>query len=370
MPRPSVLVQAFLVVSLAMASPTATAARGQDETPTPGTRETGREVVLRAGVRGLPEAPAVLRLARTTLAPGALLATADAGGPSFVAVETGSPILIVDGDAVALPAGEGSSGRVPVPIGEPVTLQIGDRLAFPAETPRTFRNDGSAEVGLLIASVISDSDAFTDAEADGVSSETLGQGTAEALPETGAITLERLVLVEGIGVPAYDGPVLVAVEAGGFASTVETGDVQLSEGGAPGEPVEADNGESIAVRPGDALFFPNGMAATPPLVGDGEVVVLRFGIVPIEIGTPRPTEAIPVESEVRVTNDDVRLRDAPSLDGALVASLAAGQRLTVIGPPEDGDGVRWYPVADAADPTIAGYVSADFIEAVDEAARE
>lgn len=369
MPRPLVPVLAALLAVAAAAPWFAASGGAQEATETaeaaaPGA--TGREVLLRAGVRALPEAPASLRLSRTTLAPGAVLATSVPDGPSFVVVEAGQPVVVVEGDAVALPAGEGSAGRVPVPIGEAITLEVGDRLAFPTATSRTFRNDGPGEVGLLIASLTADGQPSGDevGEAAGVESESLGQGTAETLPAGAAMTLERLVLVEGSGVPAHDGPVLVAVEAGGFASTIETGDVQLSAAGAPGKPVAADAGEVIAVRPGDALFFPSGMAATPPLSGEGEVVLLRFGLIAIDIGTPEPVAGIAVAAEVRVIEDEVRLRDAPSLDGALVAPLAAGQRLTVTGLPEEGDGLLWYPVSDAADPSLAGFVAADFVEVV------
>lgn len=356
------------LVALTALVGTAGGAAAQEATSTPEDGAVGRTVLLRAGVRALPEAPAILRLDRTTLAPGATLATPEPAGPRFILVEAGRPVVVVEGAAVALPTGEGTGGRVTVPIAEEVTLEVGDRLALPAATPSLFRNDGIEAAVILIASIEpqreSDDEAATDG--DGIERETLGQGRADALPAEAALTLERFVLVEGLAVPAAGGPVLVAVEAGGFGSTVESGDVQISEGGAPGEAIGAAPGEVVAVRPGDALFFPRGMAATPPLAGDGEVVLLRFGVVPIELGTPEPTGDIPVGSVIEVVQDEVRLRDAPSLAGALVAALAAGQTLTVTGPAERGDGLRWYPVVDAADPTLVGYVAADFVVEVAE----
>ncbi|MBW3575862.1 MAG: hypothetical protein KY450_13660, partial [Actinobacteria bacterium] len=72
-------------------------------------------------------------------------------------------------------------------------------------------------------------------------------------------------LAAGAGLPAYPGPVLVAVDEGGFAATLDAGDVQLSEGGGPGTRPEIVAAGSLAVRAGDALFFPRGMEATPPL---------------------------------------------------------------------------------------------------------
>lgn len=369
MPRRWRGVLAVGLVALPALFGTAGVAAAQEGTSTPEDGAVGRTVLLRAGVRALPEAPAVVRLDRATLAPGATLATPEPAGPRFVLVEAGRPVVVVEGAAVALPTGEGTGGRVAVPIAEEVTLEVGDRLALPAATPSLFRNDGIEDAVILVASIepqreSEDAEAATDD--DGIGRETLGQGTADTLPAEAALTLERFVLVEGLAVPAAGGPVLVTVEEGGFGSTVETGDVQISEGGAPGEAIGAEPGEVVAVRPGDALFFPRGMAATPPLAGDGEVVLLRFGVVPIELGTPEPAGDIPVGSVIEVVQDEVRLRDAPSLDGALVAALAAGQTLTVTGPAEPGDGLRWYPVADAADPTLVGYVAADFVVEVAE----
>jgi hypothetical protein len=44
-----------------------------------------------------------------------------------------------------------------------------------------------------------------------------------------------------------------------------------------------------------------------------------------------------------------------------VTGLSRGQALTVTGPAEQGNDITWWPVQDATDPTIAGYVAEQFL---------
>lgn len=338
-------------------------ADAQNGTPAAGAARgaSTRDLLLQATLQNLPATPAIVRLRRVALEPEAATETSAPAGPEFVLVETGAPVATVDGTAVLLAA---TGARQTLAAGAEVALLPGDRLAFPLGTPRAFRNDAADDAVLLIASVIpADGEETADADADGVITESLGQGTAADLPAgDAAVTLERFRLTAGTGVPAYPGPTLLAVEAGGFASSLDAGDVQLSQGGAPGASPSAGSGEVFPVRPGDALFFPRGMAATPPLEGDGELVVLRLGIRPIE--TAAEGEAVyPVGAVVVVARPDVRLRDAPSVNGTVLAGLTEGQPLTITGPPEAGSGRLWYPVEAPDDPTLAGYVAAEFLAA-------
>lgn len=340
------------------------------QTATPAAREAGegvgdasaRELLLQAALRRLPEPPAVVRLRRLTLRPDAVQGTTTPPGLEFAVVETGTAVVTVGGAAVFLP-GEGE--RQSLAAGAEVALRAGDRLAFPLDTPHAFRNDGAAEAALLIASVLSADEAGAEAaDADGVTTELLGEGSAADLPAgEAAVTLERFRLTAGAGVPAYPGPVLLAVEEGGFASTLAGGDVQLARGGAPGERPVGGSDEVFPVRPGDALFFPRGMEATPPLEGGGRLVLLRLGIRSIETADADGEAVFPVGAAVVVARSDVRLRDAPSTDGAVLAGLAAGQPLVVTGPPEEGNGLLWYPVEAPDDPTLTGYVAAEFLAA-------
>ena len=62
-----------------------------------------------------------------------------------------------------------------------------------------------------------------------------------------------------------------------------------------------------------------------------------------------------------VNDDDVRIRADPSVNGAILAGLSAGQLVVVLGEPVDADGYIWYPVQDAAAPELQGWVAAPFL---------
>jgi len=61
-----------------------------------------------------------------------------------------------------------------------------------------------------------------------------------------------------------------------------------------------------------------------------------------------------------VTEDGVRMRDAPSVDGEIVDELQAGAEVEITGPPEDGDGYTWYPVR-IPDSEDEGWIVQDFV---------
>lgn len=77
------------------------------------------------------------------------------------------------------------------------------------------------------------------------------------------------------------------------------------------------------------------------------------------MATPGGTE-LGVGSVVVVNDAGVPLRAAPSTRAVIVAELAQGAELTVIGPTEAGDGFVWWPVRDAVTRSI-GYVRAEFL---------
>jgi outer membrane protein assembly factor BamB len=81
-------------------------------------------------------------------------------------------------------------------------------------------------------------------------------------------------------------------------------------------------------------------------------------IAPLTDGQIRP--GITVE----VNDDDVVLRDAPSLDSEIVATLRRGTELIVIGPSEEGDGHIWWPVAEPSTGRV-GYVRETFLTVKD-----
>jgi uncharacterized protein YgiM (DUF1202 family) len=63
-------------------------------------------------------------------------------------------------------------------------------------------------------------------------------------------------------------------------------------------------------------------------------------------GGPQP-QGLAVGATVTVDTDLLNLRDAPSLDGDVIAVLAFGTRLTITGASESADGYTWYPVSSA-----------------------
>lgn len=374
MPRASsswwfaVLLAAILVATapvLTRAQESATA------TGSPAARPPGRELLLQAAVGELPDVPAIVRLSRLAIAPGGSTTASGRAGPTFVLAEAGNLVAEVDAPAILLPAGAGSGATVTGTL----PISPGDRLALTANTSLAFRNDGAETATALVAAILPATSAVAlaatpdpSAGDPGTTDRILGEGLAATLPpDRAAVTLERFVLTTGLGVPAYPGPVLVAVEEGGFASTLDAGDVQLSAGGQPAVRPTVAAGESFAVRAGDAIFFPNGMEATPPLTGDRPLVLLRLGILPVAAATPTADTSVDagvaVGTVVVVTENDVRLRAEPGVDGTILAGLAAGQQLVVTGPPVTASGVIWYPVQDPSNPALTGFVAAEFLAA-------
>lgn len=67
---------------------------------------------------------------------------------------------------------------------------------------------------------------------------------------------------------------------------------------------------------------------------------------------------------VVTTEDLVRMRESPSTEADIVTEMAIGTELIVTGPPEEGDGLTWYPVEDR-ESGDAGYVAQQFIEPIE-----
>jgi hypothetical protein len=85
--------------------------------------------------------------------------------------------------------------------------------------------------------------------------------------------------------------------------------------------------------------------------------------------TPTPTppagenpSIFAVGQMVVVTTDDLRLRDTPTVDGAVVSTLANGTQLEVIGPGQEADGYIWVEVKEPTS-DATGYVADEFLEA-------
>lgn len=361
-------------------------------TPVPaGTRRRGYEVLLQATLDRQSAGPAALQLLRLTLEPGAESPLHAHPGPEFGVVESGTLTVRVTGRAVLLTAVRGAAGESGlVPVGVDVVLGPGDRIAYAPGTQMTFRNAGQERTTLLAATILPTGVGAppgvvwaagrpSDEDVAGLQSQLLGQAVAYTLGEGRyGVTLERLSLTAGSSVPSYPGPVLVAVEEGALAGSVLGGAVELPDTGTPVAPetVGGTPETSFSIGSGEFLFFPEGMAQTPPLGGDGTVGLLRLGIVPVaaDFGEPTATAVPPtstplagvvplaVGSRVVVAVQVARLRAEPSLEGPVLDGLEQGRVLIVTGAPEqDVSGLVWYPVKDANDSTLTGFVAADLI---------
>ena len=180
---------------------------------------------------------------------------------------------------------------------------------------------------------------------------------------------------------------------GAFSSNLNEGEVRVFRGDDPGAGAAATQGSTFLVGAGDALFFPEGMAETPPLQGEGQLKLLRVGILgPGETSATRTVEAtaeamieataaattevtaeataeaaetaaagtIEEGTTVVVVEDVVNLRTGPAADAEIAAELPAGYVLVVTGKAVEGDGLTWYPVQDPIDGQ-EGFIAADLV---------
>jgi len=362
-----------LAVLAALATVGTTAGQG---TPVPdaGPRAVDEGTLLQASLERPGETALQLQLLRITLDPGGRSPWHAHPGIEFGVVEDGTLVVGTRGRAVRRLAGEEATEELPAE--SEVELAGGDRIAYAPGTEMTFTNPGPGQTTLLAATVLPAGPGAppgavfrggepTADEVGGVRSRILAEAVVEPddfMAARGAVVLERLVVAGGESVPAFVGPVLLVVEAGSLAGQIEAEAPATRDGATPA----AGGAEAFALGPGEAIFFPNGMAETPPLGGEGEAVLLRFGVVPLPDdeadGTTPAADGFAPDSTVRVAVAEARLRAEPSVNGAVLAGLARGRTLVVTGEPVEADGFRWYPVEDPADPTVAGYVAAELLE--------
>lgn len=352
----------------------------------PATSETSdaQDTLLQATLERTGESPLELRLLRITLEPGGASPWHAHPGLEFGVVESGTLLVETRGRAVLRSSTDRDDTAGEVPPETEVELGVDDRIAYAPGTEMTFRNPGPGTTTMLVGTVLPTGqdappgvvyrDGPPSSEAvGGVRSQELGAALIEPddFPgQRGAVVLERLEIVAGGRVPAFDGPVLVGLESGGLEGEIRSGPTATP--GPESRIAPETDGLSFQLGPGESLYFAAGMVETAPLGGDGEVVLLRFGVVPVADerfpNVPRPAgESQPGEfakgSTVRVAVAEARLRAEPSASGVVLAGLAGGQLLIVTGPPVAADGFIWYPVADAADPAFAGYVAGELLSA-------
>lgn len=370
----------------------------------PGTEgdDAAQEILLQATLRPGDDARLELRLIRITLEPNGRSPWHAHPGLEFGVLEAGQLLVEVNGQAIRRGADPDAEGEAVEPA-TVVKLVAGDRIAYAPGTEMTFRNPGPGATSLLAATILPvGPDAPpgavyvdgppTEQDLAGVSSQILGVATLDAArfsESTAAVVLERLAPTGGEAVPAFAGPVLLAVDQGTIVGELVEGSAVVASTGA----AATDSGR-FEVGPGDAIFFPGGMAATAPLGGEGEAVLLRLGLVPladdnlaiaaVAEADQSPTPAGSADSadgandpspesppifapgtEVVVAVDEARLRAEPSVEGALVAALERGRLLLVVGQPVAADGYDWYPVEDQTD-LSTGFVAGELLALEDE----
>lgn len=360
----------------------------------------------------LPEVPAFIRLVRITLEPGAVSPEHTHPGPEFGRIESGVVTVQVAGPAkIKQRSAKADDPYEDAQQGTAISLDRGDQIYYPAGTPLTFRNDGEEQASLLAlvilpaASEDEDGPELIDYTGDeptedafkGLSSKILGDGIATTLPTGGSrITILRVKLNEGQSLPGSRNPMLYSVTSGDCAFTVIGGSVQISRTREPGPQNDTEAGTEVELKPGDAMFFPNGIRTTGRGENSDDLDLIQVIVAPTDT-SERLSEASrgqikfvqpespPEEddqdraerenrsdsepdvqfaegSSVFVNSTDVNLRDAPTTSGGQVTVLIYGQELIVTGGPEEGDGITWWPVTIAADESISGWVSQEFIQ--------
>ncbi len=359
-----------------------------------------REVLFQAALEELPQPPAVIRLVRITLEPGASVPLHTHPGPEFGRVESGTLTVLVDGEAVIAEGGDGDTpqqARVP-PVGEAFDLTAGDQIVYPSDVPFGFANRGQETTSVLAALIVPAGSGRPPASSwvdgtptpdalTGVSSQILGDAVAIQWPANPhLVVLDRLALAPGQSIPGRGGPVLLAVESGRFGFALVDGQFQVTRG-ASGLEANATPGTEYRLSPGDAVFFPGGMREVPRAEDQGLLVLVRLSVLPVAApapgaGTPataatepalRPTATavaeaggLAVGATALVTEAGVRLRGGPSTSAEVVAELESGQEVVIAGPAEEGDGIVWYPVEAVDDPAVAGYVAVEFLAPTEE----
>lgn len=406
----------WLVILSLMAVPGTTTAVAQEDPLT----EAGPPVeapILQQAFDELPPVPLTVRLLRIALEPGASVPTHTHPGLEFNIVESGTLSVVADGDVRVRRAGEDEDADAPA-RGEPFDLAEGDSITYAASTEMALSNEAEEDSVTLLAAVILPLEEAgisyvdgepTDDDFAGVRNQILGDGAMIDIP-TGPYTvaIEQLVLDEGESIPAFSGPALLSMGSGFFGFTVDQGAVQVTRTEEPALVPNAEEGEEFTLAAGDAAFFPNGMNEVARDDTTSELELLRFAILPEATAaaeeaedatpaasateppatitfspepeeTPEPTEepteepaeeAEPAaeigEGATVVVSTEVNLRPGPSTAGDVITILPVGQVLIVTGPAEEGDGFVWFPVQSVDDPSITGYVAADYIALAEE----
>ncbi len=105
----------------------------------------------------------------------------------------------------------------------------------------------------------------------------------------------------------------------------------------------------------------SGLLPSDGNTGPVPTFALEGPTLPPVILSPTPV-SIAVGQMVTVTEDQLRLRSSPGLDGELISYLALGTRFTVIGGPQQASSLTWWQVEDPTQPLVRGWVAGDYLD--------
>jgi quercetin dioxygenase-like cupin family protein/uncharacterized protein YgiM (DUF1202 family) len=351
-------------------------------------------VLMQAGFEEFVPAPMTIRMLRITLAPGATVPMHTHPGPEFDYVESGSLTAVADGDATITRA----SGDEEAATAEGTALEPGDWILYPAGSGMSLANQSDEDVVMLsavllpVGSDFPESITYTDgaptsADFEGVSFTVLGDGLVQELPAGAAsVTIDSVVVPAGTDLPASEGVAMYSQVNGNFSFVVDSGAVQVSRTQLQSLQPNAVPGEEFTLEPGDAAFFPTGVAAATRAGEDQPLELLRLTLAP-DAGlaedpaaltftagsatagdatggpeTDESAEAAATGALVTTNSENINLRAEPSTSAEVVDQLAAGIELEVIGGPQEAEDYTWYQVRVTAEGGSEGWIASDFID--------
>jgi quercetin dioxygenase-like cupin family protein len=337
-----------------------------------------------------PQAPVSVRLLRMTLEPGASSPMHIHPGPEFDYVISGSLTVNSQGEATVV----GANGSEVTRALSADILVAGDLVVFPAGIGMNLINAGTETLVIYSAvfhpiteegqsTVYPGGNPSADAFA-GLSYEVLGDGQIQAFPTSATtFTLDEIVIPAAGDLPGSTGAALYSMVDGEFGFAVEAGSVQVSRTASPGLRPNAAPDQEFTLAAADAAFFPAGVTDTPRADQPGELSILRLAAVPSEARALEPAvisflppsaependegevlTEIGIGATVRTASGTLNLRAEPSTSANAITQLDEAVELLVIGGPEDADEYTWWQVQGIADPSLEGWLAADFLELV------
>ena len=263
----------------------------------------------------------------------------------------------------------------------------------------TFTNKGKEKASILALVILpaeSDHPPLIDYTAatptadtfEGVTSQILGDAILTTIPSgPSTITINDVSLKPAQSLPGSRNPVLYSVVKGDCSFKVTGGSVQISRTEKPGPQNDTELNKDIELKPGDAMFYPNGLRTTSRGENSGSLELLQVLVEPassdetlsednrgqVKFNQPSSPPAAE-EGQFGIVRQfqgwrfglcQLDRRQPTRLteqDGGQVTVLIYGQELIIDGDPTDADSFTWWPVHIADSPDITGYVVSGLIQ--------